>query len=153
AVREGVAGLRPAGYSYRMPAFGPDAETLVQALAEADGELAAAADPPSRLADDPTLATLAGPALVGSQGYSCVSCHVWDGRQLSQPDPGAVGPDLTRVVGRLRRDWFDRFLEAPDRSHPGTPMPAIFARGRPALLTTVLDGDPAKQKDALWSYF
>src|SRR5262249_44392104 len=29
----------------------------------------------------------------------------------------------------------------------------IFAKGKPATLTAVLDGDAAKQKDALWSYF
>jgi cytochrome c551/c552/glucose/arabinose dehydrogenase len=153
AVREGVAGLRPAEYTYRMPAYGAEAETLVQALAEADGELPDGDDPPSPPAADPTLGTLHGPALVGSRGYSCISCHVWGGRQLSRPDPGAVGPDLTRVVGRIRRDWFDRYLEDPSRSHPGTPMPAIFPRGRPATLGSVLDGDPSRQKDALWAYF
>jgi cytochrome c2 len=153
AVRDGVSGLRPADYSYRMPAYGTDAEALVRALAEADGELPCAPDPPPRVADDPTVGTLMGPDLVGPRGYSCISCHVWDGRQLSMPDPGAVGPDLTRVAGRLRRDWFDRFLEGPERSAPGTPMPTIFVHGRPATLTTVLGGDPAKQKDALWSYF
>lgn len=153
AVREGVTGLRHDDYTYRMPSFGTEAETLVQALAEADGELVAAADPAAPAIADPTLATLAGPSLVGSQGYSCISCHVWNGRLLSQPDPGALGPDLTRVTGRIRRDWFDRFIEGPSRVCPGTPMPAIYERGKPALLTSVLDGDPAKQKDALWSYF
>lgn len=153
AVRDGVSGLRPSDYTYRMPSFGADAESLVQALAEQDGELPDDADPPPRPADDPTIGTLAGPVLVGSRGYGCISCHVWNGEQLSQPDPGAVGPDLTRVAGRIRRDWFGRFLEAPARSCPGTPMPTIFARGQPATLTTVLDGDAAKQRDALWSYF
>jgi glucose/arabinose dehydrogenase len=32
-------------------------------------------------------------------------------------------------------------------------MPAIFVHGKPASLTSVLDGDPVKQKDALWGYF
>ncbi len=152
-VREGIAGLRNAGYSYRMPAFGADAELLVQALAEADGELPAAADPAERPVADPTIGTLNGPNMVGSQGYSCISCHVWNGRQFVQADPVAVGPDLTRTAGRIRRDWFDRFLEAPQRFHPGTPMPAIFERGQRALLASVLEGDAAKQRDAFWSYF
>ena len=39
AVREGVSGLRFDRFTYRMPAFGHEAESLVQALAEADGEL------------------------------------------------------------------------------------------------------------------
>jgi cytochrome c2 len=153
AVREGVSGLRGPDYTYRMPAFGPDAEALVQALAEADGDLGNGDDPPARLAADPTLGTLSGPDLVGSRGYGCISCHVWDGQQLAPSDPGAVGPDLTRLVGRVRRDWFDRFLEDPARSYPGTPMPAIFPRGQKASLTAILDGDPAKQREALWAYF
>jgi glucose/arabinose dehydrogenase len=172
AVRDGVSGLRPPQYSYRMPAFGDQAAALVRALAEADGELVTAAeatrarrgspDPaetpdrrsplPAEMAD-PTLGTLHGPSLVGFQGYACVSCHVWNGKMLSEPDPGAAGPDLTRVVGRIRRDWFDRFLEGPARSHPGTPMPAIFTRGEPATLRSIFDGDAARQRDALWAYF
>jgi mono/diheme cytochrome c family protein/cytochrome c551/c552 len=152
AVREGVAGLRGPRSGYRMPAFGPDADVLVQALAEADGELPAEPDPPAAAAADPTLGTLHGSRLVGFQGYGCASCHVWNGRLLASPDPGATGPDLTRTAGRLRRDWFDRYLESPMRFHPGTPMPAVFTHGQLAPLNTVLDGDPAKQKDALWAY-
>jgi cbb3-type cytochrome oxidase cytochrome c subunit len=152
AVREGISGLRPASYSYRMPAFAQDAETLVQALAEGDGELITGVDAPLRPPIDPTAASLVGPNLVGFSGYSCVACHMWNGKLLSPSDPSAMGPDLTRVAGRIRRDWFDRFLEDPSRSHPGTPMPSIFARGKPATLTTILDGDSVRQKDALWNY-
>ena len=36
--------------------------------------------------------------------------------------------------------------------HPGTPMPAIFRKGQPATLASILDGHPQLQKDALWSY-
>jgi glucose/arabinose dehydrogenase len=152
AVRDGVTGLRPDRYSYRMPAFGNDAGAAVQALAEADGELLAGPKETEHTVADPTLASLAGPRLAGFQGYACVSCHVWNGQMLSEPDPGAIGTDLTRVAGRIRRDWFDRYLEGPARAHPGTPMPAIFIRGQPATLDSVLNGDPRKQKDALWSY-
>jgi hypothetical protein len=135
-----------------MPAFGPDADVLVQALAEADGELPTEPDPPAAAVADPTLGTLHGSRLVGFQGYGCASCHVWNGRLLGSPDPGATGPDLTRTAGRIRRDWFDRYLESPMRFHPGTPMPAVFTRGQPAPLTTVLAGNPAKHKEALWAY-
>ncbi len=153
AIREGVSGMRPVHYTYRMPAFGPAATTLVRTLCELDGELPDETDPPERAVTDPTVATVAGLELVGFQAYACVSCHSWNGRLLSESDPGAIGPDLTRVVGRIRRDWFERFLDDPARSHPGTPMPAIFQRGKPATLRSVLDGNPGKQKDALWSYF
>jgi cytochrome c551/c552 len=152
-VREGVATLRGPRFTYRMPAFGTDADVYVQAMAEVDGELVGAAEPPSRMADDPTLGTLHGPRLAGFQGYACASCHVWDSRHLASADPAATGPDLTRTAGRLRREWFDRYLENPLRYTPGTPMPTIFNHGKPATLAAILDGDAPKQKDALWAYF
>lgn len=152
SVREGVRGLRDGRYTYHMPAFGNTAETLVQALAEADGELLSEPETPARLSADPTLATLAGPSLVGFQGYGCVSCHVWKGQRLSDPDPGAAGTDLTRVAGRIRHKWLERFLEAPSRAHPGTPMPAIFPRQGPIAVQTVLNGEAPRQMEALWNY-
>ena len=57
------------------------------------------------------------------------------------------------MAGRVRREWFERFLEGPARSHPNTPMPTIFERGKPASLAAVLDGDAARQREALWHYF
>ena len=96
----------------------------VEVWSSVDGELPAAPETPAKRSDDPTLATLHGSALVGFTGYSCVSCHVWNGTQLSESDPGAVGPDLTKIIGRIRRGWFERFLEDPARFHPGTPIPA-----------------------------
>ena len=152
SVREGVAPLRTSRFTYRMPVFGADADVLLQAIAEADGELVTEADPQEPVITDPTLGTLHGSRLAGFQGYSCASCHVWNGRLIGSPDPAATGPDLTRTAGRIRRDWFDRYLENPMRFHPGTPMPGVFPHGKQATLTTVLDGDPAKQKEALWAY-
>ncbi len=152
-VREGSPGTRGPRFSYRMPAFGANANELVQALAEGEGELITEPDPPKSAIDDPTLGTLHGSRLAGFQGYGCVSCHIWNGRQLAPTDPIATGPDLTRTDGRLRRDWFDRYLEDPLRHSPGTPMPSVFPHGKPATLTAVLGGDAAKQKNALWAYF
>lgn len=152
SVREGVSGLRWSRFSYRMPAFGADASELLQAIAESDGELVTETDPLEAAVADPTVATLYGAQLTGFQGYACASCHVWNGKLIGSPDPAATGPDLTRTAGRIRRDWFDRYLESPMRFHPGTPMPGVFPHGRPAMLGSVLDGDPAKQKDALWAY-
>ena len=151
-VQEGVSGLRWSRFSYRMPAFGHDADVFLQAMAEGDGELPVDADKADPVIADPTLGTLHGSRLVGFQGYACASCHVWNGKLLGSPDPVATGPDLTRTVGRIRREWFDRYLEAPMRFHPGTPMPGVFPHGKPAMLASILDGDSAKQKDALWAY-
>lgn len=151
-IENGVAGLRPKWYSYRMPAFGADADDIVRALAEADGEWDDdAIRPPLAGADDPNLHNF-GQLLVGYQGYSCVSCHVWKGETLTVVEPSSAGPELTSVTRRIRREWFDRWLENPLRIHPTTPMPAIFRKGQPAALRNVLNGDVQKQREALWSY-
>lgn len=153
AVRNGVSGVRPSWYSYRMPAFGDLAEQIIQALAERDGEPTqeSAVETNPSLDLEPTLAMFGG-GLVGFEGYSCVSCHIWMGREFTSVDPGAVGPELTTVTRRIRRHWFDRWLENPARMHPGTPMPAFFSKGELAPVTSVLAGDATKQKDALWAY-
>ena len=71
---------------------------------------------------------------------------------LSYPDPGAIGAGIdpactaASVATGSTASW-----KIPARSHPGTPMPAIFPRGKPATLPTVLDGDPVRQKEALWA--
>jgi len=153
AIADGITTLRSSRYTYRMPAYGNHAQELVRALAESDGEIPDATDVRDAGVADPTVGTLEGPQLVGSQGFSCVSCHVWNGQLLTASDPGAIGPDLTRVAGRIRRDWFEQFLDNPLRYHPGTPMPTVFERNKPSLLRSVLAGDAAKQKEALWSYF
>ncbi|HXX94921.1 MAG TPA: hypothetical protein VEN81_14950, partial [Planctomycetota bacterium] len=149
-IRDGVGSLRGPRYTYRMPSFGTEAETIVQALAEADGDLAGLPEPAEAPEDDPTLSNL-GPSLVGFEGYSCVSCHLWNGQRMSEADPGALGPELTSVTARIRHDWYDRWMDEPVRVHPGTPMPQIFKKGQPASLK-LLDGDPARQKDAIWAY-
>lgn len=151
-IQNGSSGSRGPRNSYQMPAFGKASDELALALAESDGVEPTMIDTPAKAPADPTYATQHGPRLVGFQGYGCASCHVWAGKPLGSPDPGATGPDLTRVIGRVKREWFDRFLEGPHRSFPGTPMPAIFQRGQPASIATVLDGDVARQKDAIWAY-
>lgn len=151
ALRDGVSGVRHGRFTFRMPKFGDRAEEILRALAEADGDDPDAVDSPVKAADDPTLAPL-GPALVGFEGYSCISCHVWKGKRFSEADPGAVGPELTSVTRRIRRAWFDRWLEDPARILPGTPMPQIFPHGKPAKLAALLDGDASRQREALWAY-
>lgn len=150
AIREGVDGVRPDWYSYRMPSYGVWAEEIACALAESDGEPISQGVVEQTPDVDPTVRAL-GPVLVGFSGYACVTCHVWNGQSFSAVEPGTVGPDLTSVARRIRRDWFDRFLDDPQRIHPGTPMPSFFRRGEPARLD-FLDREASRQKDALWAY-
>lgn len=152
AVRNGVTGVRPEWYSYKMPAYGAEAEEIVRALAEGDGDPALQEEPAQAPVADP-VAYVEGPVLVGFEGYSCITCHLWKQENFTNPDPAAVGPELTTVAGRIRRDWFDRWLEDPARAHPGTPMPSVFRKGQPAAIKSAVYGDdPAKQKEAMWDY-
>jgi mono/diheme cytochrome c family protein len=51
---------------------------------------------------------------------ACTSCHSLQGRG------GATAPELAGSGARLNRDWIERYLAAPQRWDPHTPMPAIF---------------------------
>lgn len=55
-----------------------------------------------------------GRALFGQLG--CVSCHAVNGRG------GTMGPDLTLVGDKVRRDWLFGFLKDPFRFQPETAM-------------------------------
>ena len=46
----------------------------------------------------------------------CVSCHAVNGRG------GKMGPELTRIGDKVRRDWLFSFLKNPHRVQPDTPM-------------------------------
>jgi cytochrome c2 len=55
-----------------------------------------------------------GRALFGE--LRCVSCHAVNGRG------GTMGPELTRIGDKVRRDWLFSFLEDPHRVQPETAM-------------------------------
>ncbi|HEX7897660.1 MAG TPA: hypothetical protein VF950_07855 [Planctomycetota bacterium] len=136
AIRDGAQGHRHGKYTYRMPAFGEKADAILRALAEADGDVVGPDLPPPA---DPTLAAQ-GPRLVGFTGFACVSCHVVKGKMIAESDPGAIGPEITTFAQRLRRDWFNRWVEDPARIHPGTPMPKLAP-------------EALRERDAFWAYF
>jgi len=55
-----------------------------------------------------------GRALFGE--LRCVSCHAVNGRG------GTMGPALTRIGDKVRREWLFSFLKDPHRAQPDTPM-------------------------------
>jgi len=55
-----------------------------------------------------------GKALFGE--LRCTSCHAINGRG------GTMGPELTRVGDKVRRDWLLSFLKDPHRDQPDTAM-------------------------------
>ncbi len=58
--------------------------------------------------------TANGRALFGE--LRCVSCHAINGRG------GTMGPELTRIGDKVRRDWLFSFLKDPHRVQPDTAM-------------------------------
>ena len=150
AIRSGPGNVRGAAYTYRMPSFGDGAEALASALASRDG-----ADPlldaAPAASGDPTLLGPGG-TLVGFEGYSCISCHLWKGKFFHEPDPGSIGPELSTATRRLRRAWFDRWLGDPARFQPGTPMPQLLPLAERATLRNVLGGDSRHQGQAIWEF-
>jgi mono/diheme cytochrome c family protein len=109
----------------RMPQFGKEnVEPLIAALEAAD----APEKPWQEAAQDEALVKH-GQKLIGTQGLSCVACHVFGGR------PG----------------WSRAYLQDPQRLRPGTRMPEFFPDGA-ATNKTILGGDMEKQISAMWSY-
>lgn len=137
--------------SLRMPHFS-GVEQLPQQLAALAGE---ARDEPlaesARQAgdDDQALeaARAAGRKLVGAGGFGCIKCHDLQG-VASQ---GTRGPDLSLTPRRIQRDWYRRWMSDPQRIVPGTRMPTVFLDGQ-SPHAEILDGDPARQRDAIWDY-
>ena len=96
-----------------------------------------------RTADAHTL--LAGQALTGVRGWSCIACHKIGDYEPKQVALGARGSDLKMLGKHLRPEFFFRWIASPLRVIPGVEMPQY---NRP--VAGVLDGDLAKQHAALW---
>ncbi len=126
----------------RMPVFGT---ANVAGLAE-DFERA---DAPRAFVEEPRSAELvkAGRLLAGTKGLSCVQCHMFQ----SHKSLGIPGMDLVHMGQRLRRGWFNAYLLDPAWLRPGTRMPTFWPEGK-SVRKDVLDGDTARQIEALWQY-
>lgn len=98
---------------------------------------------PSSPADPHT--HLAGQALTGVRGWSCIACHKIGDYEPKQVALGARGSDLKMLGKHLRPEFFFRWIASPLRVIPGVEMPQY---NRP--VAGVLDGDLAKQHAALW---
>ena len=142
--------LRPdLSYRTRMPSFPADlVEPVVTYL------VASAGVPTSEdrtVSEDIAELASAGRDLAGTDRMACVSCHYLGERMPASAAEGETpGPyDLTRSPKRLRREWFDAFITSPSRLQPGATMPGLGAGGE-SVIHDVLDGDLARQAEALW---
>ena len=129
----------------RMPQYGEaNVSFLPDALASLEGSV------PDDTVFKPTLSTAKvqlGKQIVGKSGLGCISCHDIGG----VPNTGTRGPDLATINQRVRYEWYERWMHQPLRMAPGTRMPQAFVDGK-STLSTVLNGDPKAQADAMWAY-
>jgi cytochrome c2 len=128
----------------RMPAFGAQhaAVLLPRLAAERQAEVAVPefAEADHRVKADARL-------LIGDKGLSCIKCHRFDNLAAT----GLQSLDMTTMTTRLRRDWFHRYLLDPQKYRPGTRMPAAWPGGN-SIIPHVLEGDSARQIEAVWRY-
>ena len=129
----------------RMPQYGePNVVFLPAAVAALEGTTT---DDTVHRVERTTAKVAAGRDIIGKGGLGCISCHDIGG----VANTGTRGPDLATINQRVRYEWYERWLSQPLRMAPGTRMPQAFVDGR-STLSTVLNGDPKKQAEAMWSY-
>ncbi len=88
---------------------------------------------------------LAGQALTGVRGWSCIACHKIGDYEPKQVALGARGSDLKMLGKHIRPEFFFRWIASPLRVIPGVEMPQY---NRP--VAGVLDGNLSRQHAALW---
>lgn len=127
----------------RMPKFGAaNAELLVAAFKQFDTLPAAKFERLPQSAKPHQM----GRELVGTKGLNCIACHTFRERKAA-----IGGPELTTMAERLEENWFHHFLAQPQRFAPLTVMPNFWPDGK-SPLPALLDGDPGKQRSALWQF-
>jgi cbb3-type cytochrome oxidase cytochrome c subunit len=128
-----------------MPQYGKDnVGFLPKALAYVEGTLP---DSNEIVAKAGTKLLTEGRTLAGKNGHGCIACHDISGVASG----GTRGPDLALTTARIRRDWFDRWMDNPQRLAPGTQMPQYYLGGKAQI--PLLGGDPVKHSEAMWEYF
>lgn len=132
----------------RMPAYAARAEGLAAGLAAQHGRS------PTTEAYPPPDASLvpAGQKLVGTVGgFSCVQCHAVGGAPPLAPFE-APAIDFMYVTDRMRKDFYHRWMYNPIALDPTTKMPRFTDDDNRTALTDTLNGDGAKQIEAIWQY-
>jgi mono/diheme cytochrome c family protein len=146
AMLDGSASPRPRPWlDMRMPAFRADAGPLAQGLARLHGVVPGKPDAP---APDAALAAT-GKSLVGPEGFGCTTCH-----GVGPLKPTAAfevqGINFALSHARLRREWYERWMDHPGAVTPGSKMPRYSEKGKSQR--PELEGNAAKQFDAIWHY-
>ena len=89
----------------------------------------------------------AGYEMIGAEGFSCIACHDYNGQEAG----GAGALDIVHLTDRIQKNWFHLYMRNPQRFHSTVIMPNYWPGGQ-SVRPEVLDGDPARQIEALWNY-
>ena len=128
----------------KMPQFGEKNLTqLAEDLTKVD--LTEPSAPVSPVKVD--VARKAGHRLVGKNGLSCISCHMF----YRHKSTGIQATDLSMMPQRLRADWFYRYMQNPQLYRPGTRMPQAWPQGK-SLRREILEGNTDDQISAIYTY-
>ncbi len=143
----GSADPRPRPWlAMRMPAFKSRASALANGFSKLHG---VAPNKPAEVAVDPAMAEI-GKNLVEATGFGCNTCHaIGDSKATAAFE--VEGPNFNLVPGRIRADYYHRWMDNPKSVTPSTKMP-IYSKDNKTQRTDVLDGDAAKQFEAIWQY-
>jgi mono/diheme cytochrome c family protein len=129
----------------RMPRFGnANVGQLVDAFAAVD-----TIEPVAKIVYSQPLSRVKADArhLVGGNALGCIKCHTFAGHRAE----GIQAMEMTKMPQRLRRDWYHRYMLNPQAVRIGTRMPAAWPDGK-TFYPDLLDGQTAKQIEAMWVY-
>ena len=150
ALEQAIAGKqakRLPWLTVRMPAFAHSKEeaiALSHYLIEHD-RIPPHPDFPTAETKSNTETLVAGQALIGPGGFSCIACHSAGKYEPRNVALGTRGSNLLNPGKRLRKQFFLRWVRSPSRIVPGMEMPSIT---RP--VKGVLDQNIHTQLAAAW---
>lgn len=131
----------------RMPAFPAYAAGFGEGLASLHGWPEKTPEEPEPNPED----VLIGRALIGTSGFSCVSCHAVGAFEATQVFE-APGIDLSHSFDRLQWDYFQRWILNPMRVDPTTKMPGFFDDQGNSPLTEYYEGAGPRTIRGMWEY-
>ena len=130
----------------RMPAYSAHAASISDGFARLHG-----IDPTEKTAhtSDPALVAAGKDLVSADKGFGCTTCH-----GLGNVKPTAAfevqGLYFEHAANRLRREWYDRWMDNPGSVTPGTKMPQYAPGGQSP--NPALNGNAAEQFNAIWHY-
>lgn len=147
SILDGSADPRPRPWlGMRMPAFHTHTKGFAEGLSRLHG---VGPGGPVVAALDVDLVSI-GEKLTGAEGFGCTTCHgLGEVEPTAAFEVGAVNFSLSKE--RLRPGFYQRWMDNPQAVTPGSKMPR-YAEGNRSQRGDILEGDAAKQYEAIWQY-